>query len=113
MVLKFGFVHCDFFLHVGWLFVHVRQAVHRCGGGAAKPFCEMAGRAARSRRGYAALLKRRAEVVGAAFPSRHDRAGIVMRHEVVSRDSSNGGRRGGRFNGSIHGFATAFWQFSG
>ena len=69
--------------------------------GAAKPVREMAGTEQRVlARDQAALLKRRAEVAGLLV--RHDRAGIVMRREVladdlVKRDSV----RAGHFNGSI------------
>ena len=52
---------------------------------AAKPVCEMAGTEQRIlARDQAALLKRRAEVVGLLV--RHDRAGIVMRREVLAHD---------------------------
>ena len=54
--------------------------------GAAKPVREMAGTEQRVFlvRDQAALLQRRAEVAGLLV--RHDRAGIVMRHEVLADD---------------------------
>ena len=54
--------------------------------GAAKPVCEMAGTEQRVFlvRDQAALLKRRAEVVGLLVC--HDRAGIVLRREVLADD---------------------------
>ena len=53
--------------------------------GAAKPVCEMAGTEQRIlARDEAALLKRRAEVACLLVP--HDRAGVVMCHEVLAHD---------------------------
>jgi hypothetical protein len=69
--------------------------------GAAKPVCEMAGAEQRVlARDEAALLKRRAEVVGLLVP--HDRAGVVMRHELLAHDFVKRDSVGaGQFNGSI------------
>ena len=72
---------------------------------AAKPVCEMAGAEQRVflARDEAALLKRRAEVVGLLV--RHDRAGVVMRHEVLAHDLvKRESVRAGQFNGSIQRF---------
>src|SRR6266498_4786149 len=69
--------------------------------GAGKPVCEMAGAEQRVLAGdEAPLLKRRAEVGGLLVP--HDRAGVVMRHEVLARDLVKRESVGaGQFNGSI------------
>ena len=83
--------------------------------GAAKPVCEMAGTEQRVflARDQAALLQRRAEVAGLLV--RHDRAGIVIRrevlaHDLVKRDSVWAGELNGSIQRLRHG---DFGQVSG
>ena|SRR6266566_4406187 len=84
-----------------WLFLARSASGSTLRSGAVKPVCEMAGADQRVlARDEAALLKRRAEVEGLLVP--HDRAGIVMRHEVLARDLVKRESVGaGQFNGSI------------
>src|SRR5213595_2646225 len=79
----------------------VRASGSTLRSGAAKPVCEMRGAEQRVlARDEAALLKRRAEVEGLLVA--HDRAGIVMRHEVLARNIVKRESVGaGQFNGSI------------
>src|SRR5207237_4173793 len=90
-----------FFLVCGLVVLACSASGSALRSGAAKPVCEMAGAEQRVlARDDAALRKRRAGVAGLLV--RHDRAGVVMRHEILAHDLIKRiGVGAGEFNESI------------